>query len=300
MDLIVNLNKPEGITSQEATSEVKRILKARKAGHTGTLDPIATGVLLVCINRATRLASYFFSLDKEYSAIMKLGEATDTQDSTGAIIKRTEGFEIDRTTIEKTLMSFKGRIRQRPPMFSALKYKGRALYKYARKGQDIQREDREVTIYNIELLRIDLPLVTFKVVCSKGTYIRTLCNDIGERLGVGAHLFGLQRTAIGVFNIKESLNLDELSHAYQRGLEGRGIYKMDDAVSWMPQLTIKGELVKSVKNGIPIRIERLSDLTDEMKTSNGIRIKSPEGELLAIGSFLRPKRMIRMDVVFGT
>lgn len=300
MDLIVNLNKPEGITSQDATTKVKKIFRAKKAGHTGTLDPMATGVLLVCINRATRLASYFFSLDKEYHVIMKLGEVTDTQDSTGTVIKKTEVPDFEGKAIEDALASFKGRILQKPPMFSALKHRGRALYEYAREGQEIQRENREVTIYNIELLEIDLPFVTFKVVCSKGTYIRALCNDIGERLGVGAHLFNLKRTAIGTFSINDSLSLDKLADAYRLNIEGRGIYKMDDAVSWMPQLTINGDLVKNVKNGVPLKIERIHTLTEDMKVSPGIRIKSYDEELLAIGSFSKPKGIIRMDVVFGT
>lgn len=299
MDIIVNLNKPEGITSQEATTEVKKMLRAKKAGHTGTLDPMATGVLLVCINRATRLASYFFSLDKEYHAIMKLGEVTDTQDSTGTVIRKVEILDIDEKAIEDALAFFKGRILQKPPMFSALKYKGRALYKYARKGQEIKRDYREVTIYNIELLGIDLPFVTFKVSCSKGTYIRTLCNDIGERIGVGAHLFSLKRTAIGPFSINDGLSLDNLIETARKGLEGRGIYEMDDAILWMPWLTINGGLVKGVKNGVPLKIEQIQGLTEDMEVSPGIRIKSPDGELLAIGSFLKEKRMIRMDVVFG-
>ncbi len=299
MDIIVNLNKPEGITSQEATTEVKKILRAKKAGHTGTLDPMATGVLLVCINRATRVASYFFSLDKEYHAIMKLGEVTDTQDSTGTVIRKVEILDIDEKAIEDALAFFKGRILQKPPMFSALKYKGRALYKYARKGEEIKRDYREVTIYNIELLGIDLPFVTFKVACSKGTYIRTLCNDIGERIGVGAHLFSLKRTAIGPFSINDGLSLDELTETARKGLKGRGIYEMDDALLWMPLLTINGGLVKSVKNGVPLKIEQIQGLIEDMKVSPGIRIKSPDGELLAIGSFFKEKRMIRMDVVFG-
>jgi len=300
MDLVINLNKTEGLTSQEATTEVKRILKARKAGHTGTLDPMATGVLLVCTNRATRLASYFSSLDKEYTAVMKLGETTDTQDSTGRILKKIEVPHMERSRIEDVLMSFKGRIRQKPPMFSALKHKGRPLYKYARRGEEIERDYREVDVYNIELLNIDLPCVTFRVACSKGTYIRTLCNDIGERLGVGAHLSGLVRTAIGAFRIEDSITPDELAEAVESGQETKGIYSMDEALSWMPDLTIGGDLVRSVKNGVPLRNHQIPSLTEDMKRAKGIRIKSPDGRLLAIGSFFKPKSIIRMDVVFGT
>jgi len=295
-DLVININKPAGLTSHEVTARVKRLFRARKAGHTGTLDPMATGVLLICINRATRLARYLSSLDKEYEAVMKLGEVTETQDSTGEVIKKTEISHIERARIEEVIASFRGRILQRPPMFSALKYKGRPLYKYARKGEEVQRDYREVTIHGIEVLDIDLPLVRFRVLCSKGTYIRTLCNDIGERLGVGAHLYRLKRTAIGPFTIKESVEIEGIGDA----LPGRGIYKMDEALSWMPALIISDDLVGSVKNGTPLRIEQVPWVTEEMKSSDGIRIRSSDGILLAIGSFFRPKRIIRMDVVFGT
>lgn len=300
MDLIINLNKPDGMTSQEATSKVKWILRAKRAGHTGTLDPMATGVLLVCINRATRLASYFSSLDKEYHAVMKLGEVTDTQDSTGTVIKKTDVFDITKETIEDVLNTFKGKVLQKPPMFSALKYKGKALYEYARMGKEVERQQREVTIHDIRLLNIDLPFVTFDVVCSKGTYIRTLCNDIGERLGVGGHLSGLRRTTIGTFSINDSITFDELNDAYKRGLEGKGIYKMDDALSFMPQLIISDEQVRGVSNGAPLRISDISGFTNDMKSSDGIRLKSRDGRLLAIGSFSESKGLIRMDVVFGT
>ncbi|GAB4537755.1 MAG: tRNA pseudouridine(55) synthase TruB [Thermodesulfovibrionia bacterium] len=300
MELIINLNKPDKMTSQEAVSKVKWILRISKAGHAGTLDPMATGVLLICIDRATRLASYFSSLNKEYHAIMKLGETTDTQDATGVVIKRIEVSGISKEKIEEVVKTFRGRLLQRPPMFSALKHKGRALYEYARRGEEIERDYREVTIYDIRLLNIELPFVRFDVVCSKGTYIRTLCNDIGERLGVGAHLFGLKRTAIGPFTINDSITLDGLSEAYKMGLEGKGIYRMDDALSFMPQLILNDRQVRSVSNGAPLRVNDIHGLSDDMKVSEGIRLKSPDGRLIAIGSFLESKGLIKMDVVFGT
>lgn len=311
MDLIINLNKPKGITSQDATSKVKKILKAKKAGHTGTLDPGATGVLLVCINKATRLAPYLSSLDKEYKAVMKLGETTDTQDADGNIIEKSDGIEVDEITIKNTLKTFKGKILQRPPMFSALKYKGRPLYKYAKRGIDIPRKPRTVNIHHIKLLNINLPFVSIETVCSKGTYIRTLCDDIGKKLGIGAHLFKLERTAIGPFNIRDSLSIEDLVDiAHQRGINpvrkkaplelSNGVYTMDTALSWMPELKIKESLIKGVKNGAPIKINHYPDLHDDLKTAIGIRIKSPDGELLAIGSFSADNNIIRMDVVFGT
>jgi len=233
MDLVINLNKPKGITSQKTVSRIKNILKAKKAGHCGTLDPFATGIILVCTDRATRLASYFSSLDKEYLAKMKLGEATDTQDLTGRVIE-SHKVDVSEDAIRETLKSFEGMITQNPPMFSALKHKGIPLYKFARKGIDIARKPREVYIHRIEPLEISLPFVTFRALCSKGTYIRALCDDIGRRLGTGAHLFELQRVAIGQFKIDDAINLDEL-------LQGKteGIYSMDEALRWIPEIMIK-------------------------------------------------------------
>lgn len=300
MDLIINVNKPKGITSQGATSQVKKILTAKKAGHTGTLDPTATGVLLICINKATRLASYISALDKEYKTIMKLGEVTDTQDTEGSVIEKTDRIEVNRTQIENALKSFEGETLQRPPMFSAIKYKGKPLYKYARKGIDIPRESRKVHIRNIELLSIELPFVSFKTICSKGTYIRTLCNDIGKKLGTGAHLFELERTAIGRFNINDSLSFVALADIVKAAPPeiSNGVHSMDNALSWMPDLKIKESLVKAVKNGSPINTSLFTDFPEDLKTAVGIKIKSPDGKFLAVGRFSTGKNVVKMDVVF--
>ncbi len=306
MDIVISINKPKNITSLDAVLKVKKILKVKKAGHTGTLDPIATGLLLICVNRATRLASYFSLLDKEYEAVMKLGETTETQDAYGRVIEKKDRIEVNKTQIENTLKTFIGKIVQQPPMFSALKHKGRPLYKLARKGIKIERKSREVNIHHIELLSIDLPYVTFKTVCSKGTYMRTLCHDIGKKLGVGAHLFELKRTAIGQFNVKDSLTFEELRSVdieqigtSQFRPENKDIYIMDESLSWLPELKIKESLVRCVKNGSPIKINRCPDFHDDFKKAEGIKIKSPDDELLAIGSYSADKNIIKMDVVFA-
>lgn len=299
MDIIISLNKPKDITSQDAVTKIKKILKAKKAGHTGTLDPMATGLLLICLNKATRLASYFSDLDKEYRAVMKLGETTDTQDAYGKVISKTDFIEIDKTVIEETLKSFKGNILQQPPMFSALKYEGEPLYKLARKGIEIERKLREVSIYDIELLNINMPHVTFRAVCSKGTYIRTLCDDIGKKLGVGAHLYELERTKIGAFRIEESLSIEELKNLDVNEPDNRGIYGMDVALSWMPELKINEEMIKAVTHGNPINISKDLAFSEAIKTAPGIRIKSPDGSLLAIGSYSAENNTVKMNVVFG-
>jgi len=296
MDLVIALNKPKDITSQEAVTRAKKILRVKKAGHTGTLDPMATGLLLVCINRATRIASYFSSLDKEYRTVMKLGETTDTQDAYGRIISKTDRVEVDRMVIKDALESFKGSILQMPPMHSALKYKGQPLYKLARKGIEVERKLREVAIHDINLINIDLPYVTFHVACSKGTYIRTLCDDIGRNLGIGAHLFELERTAIGAFHIEDSLSFDELKSVGTDKPGIKGVYTMDEALSWIPEITIDDVTAQAVKHGKPIRI---TDHPYAFSNTESIRIKSPDGALLAIGSCSGAKNIIKMDVVFG-
>jgi tRNA pseudouridine55 synthase len=297
MDCIINLNKPRDISSHDAVSKVKKILKAKKAGHAGTLDPLATGVLIVCVNRATRLASYFSGQDKEYRAVMKLGETTDTQDAYGTILEKRDITDIDEGNIRNVLLSLKGTLLQKPPMFSALKHKGTPLYKFARKGIDVERKTREITVHEIELIDIDLPYVTFRTVCSTGTYIRTLCNDIGNELGTGAHLFRLERSAVGQFHINDSLTIEELD-AHKERADVKGVYSIDRALAWMPELTIHESLVGGVKNGAPIPSSQCDISSEELKSAAGIRIKSPDNELLAVGGYSPEKDEIRMKVVF--
>jgi tRNA pseudouridine55 synthase len=299
MDIVISINKPKGITSQDAVSKVKRILKVKKAGHTGTLDPMATGLLIVCVNRATRLASYFTSLDKEYRAVMKLGETTDTLDAEGTITSVSDPADIDKASISKVLKSFEGVIQQLPPMYSALKHKGKPLYKLAREGVEIERKPREVNIKYIRLLDIKLPYVTFSTRCSKGTYIRTLCDDIGRELGVGAHLNELERTEIGHYKIDNSLSLSELQSISQGDKIGNGIYTMDEALSWLPEFRISETMLKRVMHGNPVELNGRTGLSDDLISASGIRIKSADGDLLAIGSFSEVKNMIKMDVVFS-
>lgn len=295
MDLIIALNKPRDITSQDAVTKAKKAIKVKKAGHTGTLDPIATGLLLVCINRATRLASYFSGLDKEYRTTMKLGEATDTQDAYGKIISRTDDIRIDNKALEDTILSFRGTILQQPPMYSALKHEGKPLYKLARKGIEVERAHREVTIHDIEILSAEIPYVTFRAVCSKGTYMRTLCDDIGKKLGVGAHLSGLERTAIGDFRIEDSLTFEELAGLNLEIAHPKGIYTMDEALSWMPGLKINDQMAKAASHGNPLKI---MGLAEAFRSAAGIRIRSPRGELIAVGSYSPAKDMVQMDIVF--
>jgi tRNA pseudouridine55 synthase len=298
MDLIINLNKPEGITSYKALAEVKKHLRAKKAGHAGTLDPSARGILVLCLNRATRLAPYFSGLDKRYIAVMKIGETTDTQDAEGRIIRKKNNINIDESLIKKILKEFEGNVMQTPPVFSAIKYRGKSLYKYARKGIEVPVKARRIHISSIELIAAEIPFITINVTCSKGTYIRTLCNDIGDRLGTGAHLYKLERIQIGPFSINDSIRLEEITDVKDK-MPDRGIYTMDQALSWMPEYSVSGLDVGRVKNGAPIRLKKNHQI-NTLKTTKDVKVKSQQGELLAIGKYVPEKHIIKMDVVLNT
>jgi len=295
MDLVICLDKPKNITSQEAVTKVKKILRAKKAGHTGTLDPIATGILLVCVNRATRLSKYFTELDKYYDCTMKLGEITDTQDAEGKIIATSERDDITEQEVVEIMQSFIGRIKQLPPMFSAKKHHGRPLYKLARKGEEVERDFKEVFIHKINLIEYNYPFIRFTVQCSKGTYVRTLCHDIGERLGIGGHLYELVRTGVGPFKIEKSVTIEELKATRSIKDMSRGVYTMDHALSWLPEVIASNEQKKSVLNGAPLKIDKYNKLKD----LSPVRVKSEDGDLLAVGIYESQKKMVKMDVVFG-
>ncbi len=208
MNGISVINKPKGITSHDVVSAIRKKINVKRVGHAGTLDPMATGVLVILIGNATKLATTFIQDDKEYMATLFLGKSTDTQDSTGRIIEEKPLNGINKETVKKTLNSFLGEITQIPPMISAKKYKGKRLYKLARKGTSIKRNPSRIKIHDIELLDFNMPEFIFRLECSKGTYVRTLCEDIGKLLGYPAHMSDLVRTRSGKFLLKDAHNLD--------------------------------------------------------------------------------------------
>ncbi len=208
MNGVIVIDKPKGVTSHDVVASVKKKLRATKVGHLGTLDPNATGVLPLVINKTTKLAIYLGGVRKAYTATMKLGEETDTYDVEGKVTKSSPIDNIADDDIRRALKGFVGRIDQVPPMFSAVKRKGTPLYKLARKGVVVEREPKEIEIYAIEVVDISLPYVVFNVECSRGTYIRTLCHDAGRALSCGGHLTDLRRTLSGAFTIDEAISLD--------------------------------------------------------------------------------------------
>lgn len=275
MNIVVNLNKDRGITSQDAVTSVKRAFKVKKAGHTGTLDPLATGVMLVCLNEATKIAALVESLEKEYIATAKLGETTDTFDSEGKITRIATDIRTTADDIEKILPRFTGEIEQVPPMYSALKVSGQPLYKLARKGLEVERKPRKVTVNMIEMLDFSSPLFTIKIVCSRGTYIRSICNDIGDMLGVGAHVTELTRTRVGNFRIEEAAKIGELPQ------KAVALHSVDAVLGHLPELSVTGEDLRKARNGNPLPLLLMPDL--HLPTGSAIRLKDGEGKIFGIG-----------------
>ncbi|MFC1624155.1 tRNA pseudouridine(55) synthase TruB [Candidatus Omnitrophota bacterium] len=211
MDGILLLNKPAGITSHDVVDIVRKKFNIKKVGHAGTLDPIARGLLVILIGKATKLSSTFVQDDKEYVATLFLGKRTDTQDSTGRVIEEKNVNNLDIDCIKKTLSAFMGSLDQVPPMVSAKRYKGKRLYELAREGKSVPRQPQSIQIYAIDLLDFNSPEIVFRVRCSKGTYVRTLCEEIGKTLGYPAHMSDLLRTRSGIFSLKEAKDLDTVS-----------------------------------------------------------------------------------------
>ena len=210
MDGILNIDKPKDWTSHDVVAKIRSHFRIKKVGHAGTLDPNATGVLLICLGKATKKASFLTGHKKTYEGTLLLGTTTDTQDIKGKVIRKMKVEKIDAELLSSILKELTGDISQIPPMYSAVHYKGERLYKLARKGIKVNPEPRKVHVYSIELLSINIPEISIRVVCSKGTYIRTLANTIGEKLGYGACLKDLRRTQIGAFHIKDSLVLKDV------------------------------------------------------------------------------------------
>ncbi|MHC6179628.1 tRNA pseudouridine(55) synthase TruB [Clostridium sp. JNZ X4-2] len=248
MNGILNINKPTGITSFDVVRKIKSLSKNKKVGHAGTLDPIASGVLPVCIGGATKFVDYIMKNEKVYLADMKLGVRTDTYDREGTVID-TSDFNLREMDIKSVLLSFQGEIEQIPPMYSAIKIKGKRLYDLARQGIEVEREKRKITIYDIDIVDIKLPHLVFKVRCSKGTYIRSLCDDMGNKLNCGAIMWDLKRISTGNFHISDSINLKDLSTENI----SQHIAPVDNALEQYSKVIIEDIYIKNVLNGIPIR-----------------------------------------------
>lgn len=245
---IIVICKEADFTSHDVVAKMRGICKQKKIGHTGTLDPQATGVLPVCLGSGTKLCDMLTDKDKEYVAELLLGVETDTQDTTGQVLSTRE-VNVSEEEVRNAVMSFQGVYHQIPPMYSALKVDGKKLYELARAGKEVERKAREVHINEIEILEMELPVVKLRVACSKGTYIRTLCADIGEKLGCGGTMKSLKRTKVGSFTLEKAVTLSELEALRDANRLEEILYPVDSAFAECPKLHVREEFSKLVDNG---------------------------------------------------
>ncbi|MEK6664765.1 MAG: tRNA pseudouridine(55) synthase TruB [Pseudomonadota bacterium] len=279
---VLLLDKPVGITSNAALQIAKRLYRAAKAGHTGTLDPMASGLLPLCLGEATKFAQYPTDADKSYEAVIKLGETTDTGDADGQMLSQRQ-VAVSRGDIERVVSQFIGPIMQTPPMYSALKHQGQALYKYARKGIEIERAPRAVTLHQIEILIFDVDTLSIRVDCSKGTYIRVLAEDIGEQLGCGAHLIGLRRTRVDAFTLAEAITLDTLE-ALPEAERDNQLLPPDCLVASLPEIALDQDAAYYLRQGQAIWLPKLAlhqrfRIYDEKHIFIGVGEVGNEGKL---------------------
>lgn len=296
---VLLLDKATGMSSNDILQKVKRLFFAEKAGHTGALDPLATGMLPICLGEATKFSQFLLDSDKRYRVIAKLGQRTDTSDSDGEVVQ-TRAVNVDRDTLLAKIESFRGETDQVPSMFSALKYQGRPLYEYARKGIDVPREARKITVYDIVLHRFEGDEVEMEVHCSKGTYIRTIVDDLGEMLGCGAHVTMLRRTGVAHYPYQNMVTLEELNALVEQAhREERSPYEaldalllpMDTAVEDLPEVNLIPELMHMVQHGQAVQIFGAPEQGYVRLTGGDEKLFLGVGEMNDDGK-IAPKRLV--------
>src|SRR5262245_31288280 len=257
VDGVLTIKKEAGWTSHDVVVKVRHLLGGVKVGHAGTLDPAATGVLPVLIGQGTRIAEYLLDWDKEYRAVLRLGETTDTQDATGRVLLSRETDQVRPEMIQEVARRFQGLIEQVPPMYSAVKVGGVPLYKSARAGKTIARDARTIIIHTLEVLTIQGRDVTLRIVCSKGTYVRTLCADIGEAMGVGGHMLALERRRVGPLMIDHALTVDEVVTRHALGRLGDDLLSLDHALHRLAVVVVDGQTANRVRHGVPVPVAKI-------------------------------------------
>jgi tRNA pseudouridine55 synthase len=292
---VLLLDKPEGMTSNKALQEVKFLYKAAKAGHTGSLDPLATGLLPICFGEATKLSAFLLDADKHYRVTVTLGETRTTADAEGEVVEQADPSGITEAMVRDVLADFLGEQQQLPPMYSAIKHQGERLYKLARKGVEVERETRTIRIHSLQLLDFSLPNFKMDVHCSKGTYVRTLAEDIGKQLGCGAYVSGLRRTGVGPYDDQSMVTLSAVQHAFSEKL----FKEMDDwllplesALAEWPKVALSPDAAFYMKQGQPI-------LVANAPTSGWVRLYTNGSDFLGVGQILddgrvAPKRLMQV------
>ena len=287
------LDKPQGMSSNDIMQKVKRIFQANKAGHTGALDPLATGMLPICLGEATKFSQFLLDADKRYLVTAKLGERTDTSDAEGQIVE-THEVKVKTPEILTALEQFRGDILQVPTMFSALKHNGKPLYEYARQGITVEREARPITIFELNFIEYNAPYLTLEVHCSKGTYIRTLVDDLGEALGCGAHVTMLRRTAVADYPTEKMLDwhaLQSLAEPQDLSLLDALLLPMDTAVAKLPALTLNESQTQGIGFGQRVKFDNPNRLQGQ------VRLFSHENRFLGVAvidenNVIRPQRLV--------
>lgn len=298
---IINVYKEKGFTSHDVVAKLRGICKMKKIGHTGTLDPEAVGVLPVCFGSGTKLCDMLTDWDKEYIAVLRLGITTDTQDMTGQVLFRCEERELKKLTecVREAVMRFVGDYDQIPPMYSALKVGGKKLYELARAGKEVERKPRRVRIEEIEIQSVELPLVTFRVVCSKGTYIRTLCHDIGANLGCGGAMESLIRSRVGIFGIEDALTLAELQQLRDEDKITSVIIPPDAIFAKDRAVVVNGQGQKMVQNGNRLGA---AQLTETVRFTDGeqVRVYDCDGKFYGIYVYCKEENSLKPLKMFLT
>ena len=303
---VIVVNKEAGFTSHDVVAKLRGILRQKKIGHTGTLDPDATGVLPVCLGHATKLCDMLTDKDKTYKAVMLLGKVTDTQDISGKVLeesdvqKMKQDGKLDDGEILAAIESFVGEYSQIPPMYSALKVNGKKLYEFAREGIEIERQPRLVYIDSIEDIVIDFPRVTMTVSCSKGTYIRTLCHDIGSKLGCGACMESLKRTRVSSFSLDDALTLDEISELMTSENEiDKHIIAVEDIFAEYVAVNTKEEYDRLIYNGNSLR-RNMVDVGENHKLEDGdkLRVYDSKGTFMGVFIYSQREKMLKVEKMF--
>lgn len=295
MDGILIIDKPAGITSHDVVAHVRRLLKTKRVGHTGTLDPFATGVMVILVGRATRLAQFLDKDEKEYEALIGFGYETDTGDRTGTprsdpqMLESEVNDKVGSIEWPRVLASFKGESEQTPPMYSAKKIEGKKLYEHARRGETVERKPVIINISDIELLGTGSNEIKIRVACSAGTYIRTLAEDIGQADGIGAHLTELRRIRAGKFEIAQAVSLDRLAELDD---SGSSLLPMEIAVSHLSELVLSDDRIEKTLNGLSTRVDESAFADGEQ-----IRMQDGSGDLVAIGIYHSDENSVRPKVV---
>ena len=278
MDGVIVIRKEKGFTSHDVVAKLRGILHMKKIGHTGTLDPDAEGVLPVALGKATRLVDMITDKEKTYEAVMRLGVVTDTQDMSGTVLSQTAELHVTEEELRAVIESFVGDYMQVPPMYSALKVNGKKLYELVREGKTVERKPRPVHFYEIEILEINLPLVHFRVTCSKGTYIRTLCHDIGEKLGCGAAMETLLRTKVGRFTLDDAITLAQTEEAVKNGTIESKVLGIEEILAEYPRVCCTKEGDRLLANGNPL----VQTLVDAEEKDGWTRMCNSEGNFAGV------------------